>query len=82
MIIKKYGKIKEKGGISMINVSSDFKEAMKQPVKEIQAYITGENIDIRDDTDLIQFKISADSGLCKTTMRKLEAKILGSYNPK
>ena len=64
----------------MINVSSDFKEAMKQPVKEIQAYITGENIDIRDDTDLIQFKISADSGLCKTTMRKLEAKILGSYN--
>lgn len=64
----------------MIPVSNNFKQAMKQPVKQIQAYITGTNINIRSDNDLIQFKISADSGLCKTTMRKLEAKYLGEHN--
>lgn len=64
----------------MISVSSEFKKAMKQPVKEIQAYITGTNDDIRSDNDLIQFKISADAGLCKTVMRKLEAKFTGNHN--
>lgn len=64
----------------MIPVSNDFKQAMKQPVKELQAYITGNNIDIRSDNDLIQFKISCDAGMCKTAMRKLEAKIIGSHN--
>lgn len=64
----------------MIAVSNDFKNAMKQPVKELQAYITGTNIDIRSDNDLIQFKISAEAGLCKTAMRKLEAKFTGNYN--
>lgn len=64
----------------MIAVSSDFKNAMKQPVKELQAFITGDDVEISDETDLIEFKISADSGLCKTTMRKLEAKILGNYD--
>ena len=64
----------------MIAVSNDFKQAMKEPIKELQAYITGDNIDIRDDTDLIQFKISAEAGLCKTAMRKLEAKLLSDYD--
>ena len=64
----------------MIPVTNDFKQAMKQPVKELQAYITGNNIDIRSDNDLIQFKISCDAGMCKTAMRKLEAKIIGSHN--
>ena len=64
----------------MIAVSNDFKQAMKQPVRELQAYLTGNGVDIRDNTDLIQFKISADSGLCKTTMRKLEAKYVGEHN--
>ena len=64
----------------MISVSNDFKQAMKEPVKQLSAYIIGDNIDIRDSNDLVQFKVSADSGLCKTTMRKLEAKILGSYD--
>ena len=64
----------------MIAVSNDFKQAMKQPVKEIRARLTGDDILIEDDGELIQFKISAESGLCKTTMRKLEAKILGSHD--
>lgn len=64
----------------MIAISNDFKTAMKQPVKELQAYITGVNQDIRSDNDLIQFKISAEGGLCKTVMRKLEAKFTGNHN--
>lgn len=63
----------------MIAVSNDFKTAMKQPVKELQAYINGAE-SITSDTDLIQFKISCDAGLCKTAMRKLEAKFTGNHN--
>ena len=64
----------------MIVVSDDFKTAMKQPVKEIQAYLTADGVDIRDDSDLISFKVSCDSGLCKSAMRKLEAQYLGEHN--
>ena len=65
----------------MIAVSNDFKQAMKQPVKELDAYIEiAENDRITSSGDLIQFKISCDSGLCKTAMRKLEAKYLGDRN--
>ena len=64
----------------MIAVSNEFKQAMKNPVKELQAYITCDGQNIRSDTDLIQFKISADGGLCKTVMRKLEAKFIGEHN--
>ena len=64
----------------MIAVSNDFKTAMTQPIKELQAYITGVNANITSDTDLIDFKISAEAGLCKTAMRKLEAKFTGNYN--
>ena len=64
----------------MINVSENFKTAMTQPVKEIQAFINYDNNTINDSDDLISFKISCDSGLCKTAMRKLEAKYLGNHN--
>ena len=64
----------------MINVSENFKTAMKQPVKEIQAFINYDENVISDSDNLISFKISCDSGLCKTAMRKLEAKYLGSHN--
>ena len=53
---------------------------MKQPVKEIQAFIEYDETSIRDIDDLISFKISCDSGLCKTAMRKLEVKYTGSHN--
>lgn len=65
----------------MISVSNDFKKAMKQPIKELDAYIElADNSKITSATDLISFKISCDSGMCKTAMRKLEAKYLGEHN--
>lgn len=64
----------------MVTVSNDFKTAMKQPIKEIQAFIDYDGNSIKDSDDLISLKISCDSGLCKTAMRKLEAKYLGSHN--
>lgn len=65
----------------MIAVSNDFKLAMKEPVKELDAYIElDDETRITSSDNLIQFKISCDTGLCKTAMRKLEAKILGEHN--
>lgn len=64
----------------MIVVSNDFKTAMKQPVKELQAFLDADSVVIRDDDDLISFKVSCDSGLCKSAMRKLEAQYLGEHN--
>ena len=60
----------------MLNVSNNFKTAMTSPVKEIQAYL--ENIKSED--DLISFKINAETSICKSAMRKLEAKYLGEHN--
>lgn len=64
----------------MIAVSNDFKNAMKQPVKEIDAYINGGNEHIQSADDLISYKISCDTNMCKTAMKKLEAKILGDHD--
>lgn len=64
----------------MLNVSDKFKKAMKQPVKELLAYISNGTININQANDLISFKITCDSGMCKTAMRKLEAKYLGETN--
>lgn len=63
----------------MIAVSNDFKNAMRQPIKEIDAYIMGD-VTIKSEDNLISFKISCDSGMCKSAMRKLEAKYLGEHN--
>ena len=64
----------------MIAVSNAFKNAMKQPVKELDGYIstTGHNITSSD--DLVSIKISCESSLCKSSMRKLEAKYIGDYD--
>lgn len=65
----------------MINVSNDFKTAMKKPVKELDAYIQlDESNKITSFDDLISFKLSCDTSMCKTAMRKLEAKYLGEHN--
>jgi hypothetical protein len=53
---------------------------MKQPVKETQAFLDADDIVIRDEDDLISFKVSCESGLCKSAMRKLEATYLGEHN--
>jgi len=63
----------------VIAVSNDFKKAMKQPIKELDAYIMGD-VTIKSEDNLISFKISCDSGMCKSAMRKLEAKYLGEHN--
>jgi len=62
----------------MIPVSNNFKAAIKQPIKRLSGYIeTSEGIKITSEDDLVDFKISAEGGLCKAVMRKLEVKILG-----
>lgn len=63
----------------MIAVSNNFKTAMKQPVKELDAYISIDDEKITSSDDLIQIKISCDSGMCKSAMRKFEGKILGTH---
>lgn len=65
----------------MIVVSNDFKTAMKRPVKELDAYIKLDNqTKITSADDLISFKVSCDTSMCKTAMRKLEGKYLGEHN--
>ena len=64
----------------MLKVSNDFKTAMTQPIKELQAYIDADGLSIRSEDDLISFEVGCDSGLCKTAMRKLKVKYLGEHN--
>lgn len=64
----------------MINVSSNFKQAMKRPIKELDAYINTDTEQIKSADDLISFKLSCDTSMCKTAMRKLEAKIIGDHD--
>lgn len=62
-------------------VSSEFKLAMQEPIKEISGYLLlDDNTRISDVNNLVSFKISVESSMCKTAMRKLEATILGSYD--
>ena len=64
----------------MYNVSNEFKNAMLEPIKEIDAYIQTENEIIKAEDDLIGFKINCETGMCKTAMRTLEASFLGTHN--
>lgn len=65
----------------MIVVSNDFKTAMKQAIKELDAYIElDEENRVTSADDLISFKLSCDTSMCKTAMRKLEGKYLGEHN--
>ena len=64
----------------MIAVSSAFKNAMKSPVKELDGYLNSTGHNITSSDDLVSIKISCDSSLCKSSMRKLEAKYIGDYD--
>lgn len=65
----------------MISVSNNFKNAMKQPVKELDAYLRiDEETVITASDDLISFNISCATGMCKTAMRKLKASYLGEHS--
>ena len=65
----------------MITVSNEFKTAMREPVKELNASIVYDGTSIADDNDLLSYKVSGEGGLGKTVMRKLEASFLGEHNP-
>lgn len=64
----------------MLDVSVDFKTAMKNEVKELQGFVTSDDYNITSENDLIEFKISVDSNLASTAMRKIEIKTYGEYN--
>lgn len=65
----------------MINISEKFKTAMKHPIKELEAYILLEDgTKITSGDDLISFKISGETSMCKTAMRKVECKYTGNHN--
>ena len=65
----------------MVNVSAEFKTAMKQPIKELRSYIKlPADTYIRSEDDLISVKISGEGGLLKTVMRSFEGRYLGDHN--
>ena len=64
----------------MISVSNNFKNAMKQPIKELDAYINSGNESIKSADDLISFKVTCDTSMCKTAMKKLEAEVIGEHD--
>lgn len=65
----------------MYKVSTDFKTAMKQPIIQLKAYVKLEDeTQIADDNLLINFKLSCESGMCKTAMRKIEINYIGDTN--
>lgn len=65
----------------MINISDKFKTAMKEPIKELDAYVLLEDgTKISSGDDLISFKISGETSMCKTAMRKVECKYTGNHN--
>lgn len=65
----------------MYKVSNDFKTAMRQPIKQLKAYVKLEDeSQIADDNLLINYKISCESGMCKTAMRKIEINYIGDTN--
>lgn len=63
----------------MIEVSEQFKEAMKQPVKEVFAYIETEEENITSDGSLISYKIVGEANLCGTLMKQCEISLMGEY---
>lgn len=64
----------------MYQVSDEFKTAIKEPVKEIFAEIETDTGTIKDSDNLKSFKLSTESGLFKTSMRKLAVNFIGEYN--
>lgn len=64
----------------MINVTEAFKRNMLKPIKEIDAYIEHGEDRITAQTDLVSIKISCEAGMCKTAMKKFEAKLIGNYD--
>lgn len=63
----------------MIDVSDEFKTAMKEPIKELQATLEVDNQTISSSGDLASIKVSSTGGLLKTAMKKIEGKLIGEH---
>jgi len=65
----------------MINISNEFKTAMKQPVKSIFAYIeTTSSGNITQDDDLVSYSISCNNaGLLGTVAKSCTINLLGNH---
>lgn len=55
----------------MISTSTSFKNSVRSDSKQVRAYVTDGVNPVTGADDLKSFKISADGGLCRTTMRQL-----------
>lgn len=67
----------------MINVSNDFKFAVRQPGKEIKAYLVNVGVypdEITESDDLKSLKITASGDIIHTVMRQFEAEFFGAHN--
>lgn len=64
----------------MITVSTDFKNAMKAPTKELKAYVTDGVTQVNEDDDLKSLKIVAESSLLRTVLRKAYAEYFGGHD--
>lgn len=63
----------------MYNVSEDFINAMKAPVKELQGFVKGDYDTITSEDDLIEFSLTVESGLISTTMKRVEIKAYNNH---
>lgn len=63
----------------MITTSSAFKTAAKAVSKTVKSKLTDGTHLITGDDDLISFKLTGTGSICKSVMRKLEAKYLGAH---
>ena len=65
----------------MISISNEYKTAMERPIKQVDAYIEiDDNTNMTSADNLISTKISCETGLCKSAMRKLEISYLGDLS--
>lgn len=65
----------------MYDVSSNFKNSIKEPIKEIDAYLLLEDLTIITPADdLVSLKIESENGVGKLVMKKIEIKLLGYHS--
>lgn len=66
----------------MYSVSSEFINAIRQPIKEIDSYIllADGQTTITPADDLVNIKIEGENGVGKLVMRKIEIKLLGYHS--
>lgn len=64
----------------MISISAGLKNALKQPIKELLAYITDGTDEITQNDDIASIELKSDGNLCKTVMREVNATYFGTHD--